>query len=104
MFSSTRVVAAKKGSKPFEQKNEKKKKQHHMFFVPIKLPHKVHYRLDLNFWLGIQIKVVKFVYFEKAIKFCEISTLLLSTVHSNKSKEEISQNFVAFSKYMNTQS
>ena len=69
-----------------------------MFFVPIKLPHKVHYRLDLNFWLGIQIKVV---YFEKAIKFCEISTLLLSTVHSNKSKEEISQNFVAFSKYMN---
>ena len=89
MFSSTRVVAAKKGSKPFEQKNEKKKKQHHMFFVPIKLPHKVHYRLDLNFWLGIQIKVVKFVYFEKAIQFCEISTLLMSTVHTDKSKVEI---------------
>jgi hypothetical protein len=38
MFSSTRVVAAKKGSKPFEQKNEKKKKQHHLF----RLPYKVH--------------------------------------------------------------
>ena len=44
---------------------------------------------------------VKFVYSEKATKFCEISTLLLSTVHKNKSKVEISQNFVAFSEYMN---
>ena len=69
-----------------------------MFFVPIKLPHKVHYRLDLNFWLGIQIKVV---YFEKAIKFCEISTLLLSTVHTDKSQVEILQNFVAFSMNFN---
>ena len=42
---------------------------------------------------------VKFVYSEKATKFCEISTLLLSTVHTDKSK--ISQNFVAFSEYMN---
>ena len=30
-------------------------------------------------------------------KFCEISTLLLSTVHTDKSKVEILQNFVAFS-------
>ncbi len=43
----------------------------------------------------------KFVYSEKATKFCEISTLLLSTVHTDKSKVEISQNFVAFSEYMN---
>ena len=48
------------------------------------------------------IKVfVKFKYFEKATKFCEISTLLLSYVVSVKSKVEISQNFVAFSEYMN---
>ena len=37
---------------------------------------------------------VKFVYSEKATKFCEISTLLLSTVHTDKIKGEISQNFV----------
>ena len=44
---------------------------------------------------------VKFVYSEKATKFREISTLLLSTIHTDKSKVEISQNFVAFSEYMN---
>ena len=44
---------------------------------------------------------LKFVYSEKATKFCEISTLLLSTVHTVKSKMEISQNFVAYSEYMN---
>ena len=45
--------------------------------------------------------LLKFVYSEKATKFCEISTLLLSTVHTDNSKVEISQNFVAFSEYMN---
>ena len=44
---------------------------------------------------------VKFVYSEKATKFCEISTLILSPVHTDKSKVEILQNFVAFSEYMN---
>ena len=44
---------------------------------------------------------VKFIYSEKATKFYEISTLLLTTVHTVKSKVEISQNFVAFSEYMN---
>ena len=44
---------------------------------------------------------INLVYSEKATKFCEISTLLLSTVHTNKSKVEISQNFAAFSEYMN---
>ena len=47
------------------------------------------------------ITVVKFTYSEKATKFCEISTLLLTTVHTVKSKVEILQNFVAFSEYMN---
>ena len=44
---------------------------------------------------------LRFVYSEKDTKFCEISTLLLSTVHTDKSKVEILQNFVAFSEYMN---
>ena len=43
---------------------------------------------------------VKFIYSEKATKFCEISSLLLSYVVPVKSKVEISQNFVAFSEYM----
>ena len=45
--------------------------------------------------------VVKFIYSEKAAKFCEISTLFLYYVVPVKSKVEISQNFVAFSEYMN---
>ena len=44
---------------------------------------------------------VKFVYSEKATKFFEIFPLLLSAVHTDKSKGKISQNFVAFSEYMN---
>ena len=38
---------------------------------------------------------------EKATKFFEISTLLLSYIVPVKSKVEISQHFVAFSEYMN---
>ena len=45
--------------------------------------------------------MLKFIYSEKATKFCEISTLLSSYVVSVKSKVEILQNFVAFSEYMN---
>ena len=41
------------------------------------------------------------VYSEKATKFCKIFTLLLSYVVPVKSKVKISQNFVAFSEYMN---
>ena len=44
---------------------------------------------------------VKFIYSEKATKFCGIFPLLLTTVHTVKSKGKISQNFVAFSEYMN---
>ena len=39
---------------------------------------------------------VKFIYSEKATKFCEILTLLLTTVHTVKIKVKISQNFVSF--------
>ena len=43
---------------------------------------------------------LKFIYSEKATKFCEIFPLLLTTVHTVKSKGNISQNFVAFSEYI----
>ena len=42
-----------------------------------------------------------YMYSEKATKFLEILTLLLSTVHTDKSKVKISKKFVAFSEYMN---
>ena len=44
---------------------------------------------------------LKFIYSEKAAQFCEIFTLLLTTVHTVQSKGNISQNFVALSEYMN---
>ena len=45
--------------------------------------------------------MLKLIYSEKATKFCEISTNYLSYVVPVKSKVKISQNFVAFSEYMN---
>ena len=46
--------------------------------------------------------MVKFIYSEKATKFCEITTLDLSyVVNFSKFTVEISQNLVAFSEYMN---
>ena len=47
------------------------------------------------------ILCLKFIYSEKATKFYEIFTFLLSYVVPVKSKVKISQNFVTFSKYMN---
>ena len=44
---------------------------------------------------------IKFIYFEKATKFYEIFTLLLTVCTVVKIKVNISQNFVAFSEYMN---
>ena len=49
----------------------------------------------------VEFIFIKFIYSEKATKFCEIFPLLLTTVHTIKSKGKISQNFVAFSEYMN---
>ena len=45
--------------------------------------------------------LLKFIYSEKATIFCEIFTVDLSYVVMVKSTVEISQNFVAFSDYMN---
>ena len=44
---------------------------------------------------------IKFIYYEKATKFCKISTIDLSYAVPVKPTVEISQNFVAFSEYMN---
>ena len=44
---------------------------------------------------------LKFIYSKNAIKFCKMFPLLLTTIHTVKSKGKISQNFVAFSEYMN---
>ena len=44
---------------------------------------------------------LKFIYSEKATKFCEIFPLLLTVCTVVKSKGKILQNFVAFSEYMN---
>ena len=47
-------------------------------------------------------KVLKYTLFsEKATKFCEIFTLLLSVCTVEKCKLEISQNFVAYSEFAN---
>ena len=45
--------------------------------------------------------MIKFIYSEKATDFCEISTTDLAYVVTVKSTVKISQNFVAFSEYMN---
>ena len=45
--------------------------------------------------------ILKFIYSEKATKFCEISTVDLTVTTQDKSKVEILQKFVAFSEYMN---
>ena len=45
--------------------------------------------------------MLKFIYSEKATKFCEISTLDLSYLVTVKPTVEILQKFVALSEYMN---
>ena len=59
------------------------------------------YRKMYVVWWKITLNKVKFIYSEKATRFCEISTLRLSYVVPVKSKVEILQNFVAFSEYVN---
>ena len=49
----------------------------------------------------LSIMALKFIYFEKAIKFCEISTVDLNVTTKNKSTVEILQKFVAFSECTN---
>ena len=51
--------------------------------------------------LGLLNTYLKFIYSEKATKFCKISTVDLSHVVPVKFTGEILQNCVAFSEYMN---
>ena len=51
-------------------------------------------------FFDIILERLKFIYSEKAT-FCEIFTLLLTGTTQDKNKVKISQNFVAFSEYMN---
>ena len=51
--------------------------------------------------LFVELFSFNFIYSEKATKFCEIFTLLLSYVVPVTSKVNVSQNYVAFSEYMN---
>ena len=44
---------------------------------------------------------LKFIYSEKATKFCEMFSLLFFYVVQVKSKLKILQNFLAFSEYLN---
>ena len=63
----------------------------------------------LNCWIAALMvtfmcpcaELIKFIYSEKATKFCEISNVDLSYVVPVKSTVEILQNFLAFSEYMN---
>ena len=48
-----------------------------------------------------KVLIIKFIYSEKATKFCEVFTNYLSYVLPVKKLVEILQNFVAFSEYMN---
>ena len=45
--------------------------------------------------------LLKYIYSEKATKFCKIFPIRLTVCTVVKSKGKISQNFVAFSEYMN---
>ena len=56
---------------------------------------------SFSLWLKSLKECGKFLYSEKATKFCEIFTLLLTGTTLDKSKMKISQNVVAFSEYMN---
>ena len=55
----------------------------------------------MNSGLSYLMTIVKFIYSEKATKVFKIFTILLFYVVPVKSKVKISQNFVAFSEYMN---
>ena len=60
----------------------------------------IYYIFFTYLWYSTDL-FLKFIHSEKATKFCEISTLDLTLTTQDKCKVEISQNFVAFSEYMN---
>ena len=62
--------------------------------------HKINFH-GFDPWLDFVCAcILKFIYSEKATKFCEISILYLPYLVTVKSTVEISQNLVAFSEYI----
>ena len=63
--------------------------------------------MDNRLFLELKSRIIKraldkvHIPFERATKFCEIFTLLLSYVVPVKSKVKVLQNFVAISEYLN---
>ena len=84
----------------FRSGRKRKKKQHgKVWFLDYcnkKFWWKIETRTNAKFYF-----LLKFIYSEKATKFCKLFTLLLSYVVPVKSKVKISQNLMAFSEYIN---
>ena len=59
------------------------------------------YLVVITSYKKLRHSLLKFKYSEKATKFCEIFTLLLTVCTVVKSNVKISHNFVAFSEYLN---
>ena len=72
---------------PDERDSDLENRESHQYFIKIYWSYLIMYYAVM----------LKFIYSEKATKFCKISTLDLSYVVPVKSTVEISQNFVAFS-------
>ena len=76
-------------------------RQHDLFETANSLTSFYDYMCFSLLHLAVESRDLKFMYSEKATKFCKISTVDLSYVVPVKSTVEISQNFVAFSEYVN---
>ena len=72
--SSISVADHYKGTPPLKSKKKKR------------MSHEVPSDFQVFDFLKIFLKMLKFIYSEKATKFCEIFHLLLTTVHTVKSK------------------
>ena len=75
------------------------------YVVKVRVQNSLLQFVCMNIFFGtfqLIFRLVRLIYSEKATKFCEIHTILLSVSTVDKSKVEISQNFVAFSEYTNS--
>ena len=75
------------------------------YVVKVRVQNSLLQFVCMNIFFGtfqLIFRLVRLIYSEKATKFCEIPTILLSVSTVDKSKVEISQNFVAFSEYTNS--
>ena len=94
------------GKKNPTQKNRICLQQNWRELIFPECPNGQNWKSTLKIWLMNPLRNplwshLKFTYSEKATKFFEIFSLLLSYLVPVKSKVKISQNFVAFSEYIN---